>query len=147
MPTPPTPGCARGVAPADLVVYGESLGGPIATDLAAHQAIGGLVLESAPSSILGVAQHHYPWLPVAWFLSLRYDALARPPRVRAPVLILHSLRDEIALCHGGRSPGRRRARPRPAGAPRRRPQRRLHRRRRGLPGGAARVLAAAVGGG
>jgi hypothetical protein len=85
----------RGVAAGDLVVYGESLGGPIAADLAARREVGGLILESAPSSILRVAQHHYPWLPVGAFLSVRYDALARMPRVRAPVLILHSSEDEI----------------------------------------------------
>ena len=85
----------RGVAPETIVAYGESLGGPIATDLAAHQSLGGLVLESAPTSILAVAQHHYPMLPVRWFLSVRYDALARLPRVRAPLLVLHSPRDEL----------------------------------------------------
>jgi fermentation-respiration switch protein FrsA (DUF1100 family) len=85
----------RGIAPETIVAYGESLGGPIATDLAARQSVGGLVLESAPSSILGVAQYHYPVLPVSWFLSVRYDALSRMPDVRAPVLIMHSPHDEI----------------------------------------------------
>jgi fermentation-respiration switch protein FrsA (DUF1100 family) len=32
---------------------------------------------------------------VSWFLSVRYDALARMPDVRAPVLMLHSPHDEI----------------------------------------------------
>lgn len=86
---------ARGVPPEAIVLYGESLGGPIATNLASRQPVGGLILESAPSSILGVAQHHYPLLPVSWFLSVRYDGLSRIPEVRAPVLILHSPRDEI----------------------------------------------------
>lgn len=86
---------ARGIPAEQIVAYGESLGGPIATDLAARQPLGGLVLESAPSSILGVARHHYPLLPVGLFLSARYDALARIGRVRAPVLILHSPNDEI----------------------------------------------------
>jgi fermentation-respiration switch protein FrsA (DUF1100 family) len=85
----------RGIAPATIVAYGESLGGPIAIDLASRQPLGGLVLESAPTSIVAVAQYHYPLLPVSWFLSVRYDALARLPSVRAPVLILHSPRDEI----------------------------------------------------
>lgn len=86
---------ARGVSPANLIVYGESLGGPIAVDLAARHAVGGVVLESAPSSIIGVARHHYPLLPVGLFLSLRYDALARIHRVHAPLLLLHSTEDEI----------------------------------------------------
>jgi fermentation-respiration switch protein FrsA (DUF1100 family) len=85
----------RGIAPEAIVLYGESLGGPIAANLAARQPVGGLVLESAPTSILGVAQHHYPLLPVSWFLSARYDGLSRMSAVRAPVLILHSRRDEI----------------------------------------------------
>jgi len=86
---------ARGVEPADLIVYGESLGGPIATDLAAHQPVAGLVLESAPSSILAVARYHYPWVPVQFFLSAHYDALSRIGGVQAPLLILHSPADAI----------------------------------------------------
>lgn len=85
----------RGVSAERIVLYGESLGGPIATDLAARQPVGGLILESSPSSILDVARYHYPWLPVAWFLSVRYDARAKIGRVHAPLLILHSPDDEI----------------------------------------------------
>jgi hypothetical protein len=85
----------RGVTAAALTVYGESLGGPIATDLASRRAVGGLILESAPSSIIGVARYHYPLLPVGMFLSVRYDALERVPRLTAPLLILHSVDDEI----------------------------------------------------
>jgi fermentation-respiration switch protein FrsA (DUF1100 family) len=85
----------RGQPVESIVAYGESLGGPVATDLAARQPLGGLVLESAPSSILAVAQHHYPVLPVNWLLSARFDALSRMPAVQAPVLVLHSPTDEI----------------------------------------------------
>ena len=85
----------RGDSAERIILYGESLGGPIATDLAARQPVGGLILESAPSSILGVAQYHYPWLPVSWFLSVRYDALAKIGRVHAPLLILHSPDDPL----------------------------------------------------
>jgi len=85
----------RHVAAQRIVVYGESLGGPIATDLASHRPVGGLILESAPSSIIGVARHHYPFLPVTLFLSIRYDAAAKIGGVRSPLLILHSPTDEI----------------------------------------------------
>lgn len=86
---------AHGVAAPQIVVYGESLGGPIATDLAARRALGGLILESSPSSIVAVARHHYPLLPVGMLLSARYDALSKIPGVHVPVLILHSPNDEI----------------------------------------------------
>jgi len=85
----------RHVAAQRIVVYGESLGGPIATDLASRRPVGGLILESAPSSIIGVARHHYPFLPVTLFLSIRYDAAAKIGGVRSPLLILHSPTDEI----------------------------------------------------
>jgi hypothetical protein len=85
----------RGVPAERIVAYGESLGGPIATALAANRPVGGLILESSPSSILAVARHHYPLLPVAMFLSVRYDAVGRIGRVHAPLLILHSPEDEI----------------------------------------------------
>lgn len=86
---------ARGFAAGDVIAYGESLGGTVATDLAARRPVGALVLESTPSSIVGVARHHYPFLPVGMFLTDRYDALARIDRVSAPILILHSPDDEI----------------------------------------------------
>ena len=86
---------ARGVPPQQIVAYGESLGGPIATDLASRRPLGGLILESSPSSILEVARYHYPYLPVATFLSVRYDALAKIPDVHVPLLILHSPDDEV----------------------------------------------------
>jgi len=85
----------RGVAVENLVAYGESLGGPIATDLAARRPVGGLILESAPSSILAVARYHYPLLPVGMFLSARYDALSKIGAVHAPLLVLHSPDDDI----------------------------------------------------
>lgn len=85
----------RGDAPESIVLYGESLGGGVAGDLAARREVGGLVLESAPSSMVDVAKFHYPFLPVALLLSVRYDAASKIPHVTAPVLILHSPEDEV----------------------------------------------------
>lgn len=103
----------RSDQPAAAVLYGESLGGTVATDLAARRAVGGLILESTPSSIVEVARHHFPVLPIDWFLSVRYDALSKIGRVSAPVLILHSTDDEIVpfamaerLFDGARAPKR-----------------------------------------
>ena len=86
---------ARGFAPGEIVLFGESLGGTVATELAARRPVGGLVLESTPSSIAAVARHHYPFVPVGALLSARFDAVSRIGRVSAPILILHSPDDEI----------------------------------------------------
>ncbi len=85
----------RGIPAERIVAYGESLGGPIATALAARRPVGGLILESSPSSILAVARYHYPLLPVGMLLSIRYDALAKIGSVHTPLLILHSPEDEV----------------------------------------------------
>jgi len=85
----------RGIQPTSLVVYGESLGGGVATDLAARRAVGGLILESTPTNMPDVARAHYPLLPAALLLSVRYDSLAKIASVDAPLLILHSTEDEI----------------------------------------------------
>lgn len=85
----------RGRSADSIVLYGESLGGTVATELAARRPVAALVLESTPTSILEVARHHYPILPVSLFLAARYDALSRIARVNAPILVLHSRDDEI----------------------------------------------------
>lgn len=85
----------RGRQPEQLVLYGESLGGTVATELASRRPVAGVVLESTPTSILAVARYHYPILPVGLLLSARYDALSRIGRLSAPVLVMHSTEDEI----------------------------------------------------
>jgi hypothetical protein len=86
---------ARGIEPGSVVPYGESLGGGVATDLAARRPVGALILESTPTNMPDVARAHYPLLPAGLLLSVRYDALAKIPSVSAPLLLLHSSEDEI----------------------------------------------------
>ena len=42
-----------------------------------------------------MARYHYPFLPVATLLSVRYDALGKIAGVHAPLLILHSPDDQV----------------------------------------------------
>jgi pimeloyl-ACP methyl ester carboxylesterase len=85
----------RGVPASGIVLYGESLGSAVAARLAAEVEVGGLVLESAFTSIRDVAATMYPYLPVRWLMRSRYDTLGHLARVRAPVLLLHSRDDEF----------------------------------------------------
>jgi fermentation-respiration switch protein FrsA (DUF1100 family) len=85
----------RGVAPQRIVVYGESLGAAVAVDLASRVEVGGVVMESAFTSVVEVGQGMFPFLPVRWLVRNRYDSLSKIGRVRAPLLILHSVNDEF----------------------------------------------------
>lgn len=86
---------SRGLDPSAIIVHGRSLGGGPAAWLATREAVAGLVLESTFSSLPEVAQHHYPNLPVPWFLRTRFETARRLPRVCAPVLVIHSRDDEV----------------------------------------------------
>jgi hypothetical protein len=84
-----------GTSEKDIVLYGESLGGGVAVDLAAADGAGGLILQNAFTSLPDVAAHHYPWLPVRMLMRNRLDALSKIGRYQGPLLQCHADTDEI----------------------------------------------------
>lgn len=84
-----------GVPPERLVVYGKSLGGAAACELASRRPCAALVLQSTFTRARDVARVTYPFLPVHLFMRTRFDNLAKLARVRVPVLVLHSRADEM----------------------------------------------------
>ncbi len=85
----------RGIRASKLIIFGRSLGGPIAGYLASHQSAAGLVLESTFPSIEAVARHHYFGLPMHWFLGAEFDLASFLPRIRIPLLVIHGDQDDI----------------------------------------------------
>ena len=91
----------RNVAPRDIVMVAESLGGGVATWLALKYPPRALVLASTFRSVPDLGAQIYPWLPVRLLARITYDNLARIARVDAPVLIAHSCDDDvIPFAHG-----------------------------------------------
>jgi fermentation-respiration switch protein FrsA (DUF1100 family) len=91
----------KGYEPRDIVIYGESLGGAVASWLAAAHTPGALVLASTFTSVPDLGAELYRFVPVRWLSRYRYDTLERMGRVRAPVLVIHSRDDEIVpYAHG-----------------------------------------------
>lgn len=80
-----------------IIVYGRSVGGGSATELASKNAVGGLILESTFTSAFRVVLP-FPLLPFDKFTNL--DKISK---VRAPVLVMHGQADEIIPFHHGRS--------------------------------------------
>ena len=89
----------RGFAGENIIALGESLGGGIAAELAVRETLGGLVLQSTFTSIPDVGAELYPWLPVRWLHTIKYDTLAKLPRIHVPVLITHSRSDGLIGYH------------------------------------------------
>lgn len=82
--------------PADrIMVFGESLGGGVASELAASATVGGLVLQSTFTRITDLGAELFPWIPVRLLGSIRYPTIERLPSIRVPVLVLHSRGDGL----------------------------------------------------
>jgi len=78
-------------------IYGHSLGGAVAIDLARdNPQVDGLILESTFTSIRDMAhQYAWGWLPVGLVLTQRFDSLDKIAEVRAPTLFVHGKEDRL----------------------------------------------------
>jgi uncharacterized protein len=88
-------GWLRGRGFARVIAFGESLGGGVAAELAVRESVAGLVLSNTFTSIADVGADLFPWLPVRWFHTIQYNTLSKLPRIKVPILIMHSRDDEI----------------------------------------------------
>jgi fermentation-respiration switch protein FrsA (DUF1100 family) len=90
------------VKPAELVLFGRSLGAAVAAQIAREIETRLLVLESPFVSVGEMARVMFPLLPLGRFLSVQYNTLEKIRHVRSPLLVLHGQRDEIVPFSQGR---------------------------------------------
>jgi fermentation-respiration switch protein FrsA (DUF1100 family) len=81
------------IAPEQIVIFGESLGGGVAVELAHDRPHRALILLSTFTSIPDMAATLFPWLPVRWLVETRFDNLARIGECSRPVFIAHGTCD------------------------------------------------------
>lgn len=86
---------AHGVKPGDIVLYGESLGSGVAVQVAAEKPVAGLILDAPYTSLVDVANIHYPHLPARHFMTDRYETVKHLPAVTAPLLVVHGTHDRV----------------------------------------------------
>ncbi|HVL74426.1 MAG TPA: alpha/beta fold hydrolase [Noviherbaspirillum sp.] len=91
--------------PARRFVYGHSLGGAVAIELATAldaQDAGGVIVESTFTSLADVARSlSYPWLPLQLVMSQRFDSVSKISRVDLPLLVVHGSEDRVVSPHFG----------------------------------------------
>ena len=78
-----------------VIVYGRSLGGAVAVQLALDKPVRGLILESALASTIEIGKELYPLLPVSLFCRDRYDMISKIKDVTVPLVIAHSPHDTL----------------------------------------------------
>lgn len=83
------------IDPERIILFGSSLGGAVAVDVATQRPAAGLILEATFSSAKDVARVAYPFLPVHFFLKTQLNSVEKINGVRTPLLMLHGNRDSI----------------------------------------------------
>lgn len=79
----------------DIVVYGHSLGGAVAVNLASRRPCGGLIVQSSFTSARAMARRMLLIPLLEYAVKSRFDSLQRIRDVQAPILIVHGTRDEV----------------------------------------------------
>ncbi|WP_158008267.1 alpha/beta hydrolase [Methyloceanibacter methanicus] len=84
-----------GVPPRDIVVYGESLGTGVATQVCLQREAEALVLESPFTSVVDVGKLAWPLLPLKQIMVDQYRTIDRIGSVNVPLFIVHGGRDAV----------------------------------------------------
>ena len=79
----------------DIALVGRSLGSGVAVRLATERPAARLVLVTPYDSIADIAARQFPYFPVRWLLTERFDSRRAAPAVRVPTLILQAEHDEV----------------------------------------------------
>jgi len=93
----------RKINPEKIFIFGRSLGGAVAADLAAQTSPAGVILESTFTSVKDLGSELFFFLPVRLLSRFEYDTLSKLEHISAPLKIIHSFDDEIIpFAHGQR---------------------------------------------
>lgn len=88
----------RGIPPDKIVIYGHSLGGAIAIELASHQPqAAGAIIEASFTSMRDMVDYQYPYFnifPIDLILTHRFDSINKVRNLKMPILFTHGTADE-----------------------------------------------------
>jgi fermentation-respiration switch protein FrsA (DUF1100 family) len=84
-----------GLEDKDIILYGESLGTGIATEIAQNKNFAGLILETPFTSMIDAAKNVYPYIPVGFLLKDRYENDKKIKNINIPLLVMHGEKDQI----------------------------------------------------
>jgi uncharacterized protein len=86
-----------------VLLYGESLGGAVATDLASRRSCRALIVTSTFTSFPDIAQETCPIFPCRWLVRNQFRSVDKMRNCRAPVFVGHGTADhKIPFAQGER---------------------------------------------
>jgi pimeloyl-ACP methyl ester carboxylesterase len=80
---------------AEIALVGRSLGSGVAVRLASRRPASRLVLVTPYDSILEIAKRQFPYFPVSWLLTDKFESWRAAPAIRVPTLLLQAEHDEV----------------------------------------------------
>ena len=92
----------QGIENKDIIIYGESLGTGIATEIAQNKKFAGIILESPFTSMIDAGYDKYPFLPVKLLLKDKYESNKKIKNINSPILIMHGKIDNIVPFYMGK---------------------------------------------
>ena len=85
----------KGVKQENTIIYGESLGTGVATEIAQNKNFAGIILESPFTSMVAAAKSKYPIFPINLLLKDKYESDKKIKNIKSPILIMHGEVDKI----------------------------------------------------
>jgi fermentation-respiration switch protein FrsA (DUF1100 family) len=85
----------KGIGKKNIILYGESLGTGVATELASRDDYAGVILESPFTSMVDMGKKFYPYLPVSLLQRDRYNSLKKIKKIHSPILVMHGKADSL----------------------------------------------------
>jgi len=93
----------KGIKKNNIILYGESLGTGVVTEIAQNENFAGVILESPFTSMIDAGKDKYPFLPVKILLKDKYESDKKIKNIKSPVLIMHGKVDKIVPFHMGQT--------------------------------------------
>ena len=93
---------SKGIKDSDIILYGESLGTGVASEVAQHKNFAGIILESPFTSMIEIGKEKYPFLPVKFLLKDTYESNKKIQNIKIPILVMHGKVDNIVPFHMGK---------------------------------------------
>ena len=91
----------QGVTEENIIIYGESLGTGVATEIAQNKNFAGVILESPFTSMIDLGKKHYPIFPVKLLLKDKYESEKKIKNLKSPLLVMHGKKDKIVPFYMG----------------------------------------------
>ena len=85
----------KGINEQNIILYGESLGTGVVTEIAQNKNYAGVILESPFTSMINMGKKYYPFFPVRFLLKDKFESYKKINNILVPVLIMHGKVDRI----------------------------------------------------